>query len=313
MRAYVRYVIETLTAMEQDEPGSLPRARDMLLTAWLPLNQYAPEFRDRFMQLETLSRTPGKDASLPTSNAQFEQEAFRKQAEALNSPKPNDQSIDSMILREDFESARKLIDKLAEGQAKNQFKEKVNTKESLSLARQGDLLAAQGIAERLTLSGSILQVYPSIIEGYANRKDQVGASAAVRQAMRQLQAISIRPAPAVAQFGMPAEFAPTATERDGILATLSKLANAVMLIDSLLAAEIVDEIVTRANASQIDTSQGRTGIDTGLFKNFAAQDQVRAHAAAESFRDRLRRIVALAAVYQWKANELEKGAEKKAA
>jgi len=35
MRAYVRYVIETLSALQ---PESLPRQRSKLLTAWLPLN-----------------------------------------------------------------------------------------------------------------------------------------------------------------------------------------------------------------------------------------------------------------------------------
>jgi hypothetical protein len=78
----------------------------------------------------------------------------------------------------------------------------------------------------------------------------------------------------------------------------------------LLAAEIVDDIVVRANSSQIDTTQGRTGIDTNLFKRLAAKDEVRARSAAENLKDRLQRIVAIAAIYQWKAKELEKGTQK---
>lgn len=310
MRAYVRYVIESLTAQEQKEPGSLPGQRSTLLTAWLPLNQYAPELKERFMQLEALSRTPGKDASLPTrSNEDLDQEMLRKkQSEAVNSTEPNEQSIDSLIMREDFEAARKLISKLPDGERKNHFTEKVNTKEAISLAKKEDLLGAQNLAERLTAVSSILQVYPLIAEGYVNNKDQAGASAAVRQAVRQLK--NTKPARASVQFGMPAEFAPTSSERDGILSTLGLLAKAILPIDTLFAAEIVDDIVVKANSSQIDTTQGRTGIDSDLFKKLAAKDEIRARSAAESFKDRLRRIVALAAICQWKAKELEKASAK---
>ena len=315
MRAYVRHVIDALTALEQREPGSLPRERSFLLTAWLPLNQYAPEFRERFVQLEALARTPGQDASLPTkSNEDLDQEVFRKkQTEALNNKDPSPESIDSAIQHEDFETARKLISKLPDDERKKQFTEKVNAKEAVSLIRKADLLAAQNLAERLTSVSAILQVYPSLVEGYAVKKDQVGASAAVRQAVRQLTIVDTKGAPPSAQFGMPAEFAPTRTERDGILSTLGKLASAVLPVDTLLAAEIVDEMVVRANTSQIDTSQGRTGIDTALFKSLASKDEIRARNAADGFKDRLRRVVTLAAIYQWKAKELDKRTPKKAA
>ena len=315
MRAYVRHVIESLTALEQREPGSLARERSFLLTAWLPLNEYAPEFKERFTQLEILSRTPGKDASLPTkSNEDVDQEMIRKrETEALNSNEPNPQAIDSAILREDFETARKLISKLPDDERKKQFTDRVNAREAISLIKKGELIAAQNLAERLTSVTSILQVYPLIVEGYASNKDQVGASSAVHQAVRQLKSADSKPSPSNSQFGMPAEFAPTATERDGTLSTLGKLAKAVLSVDTLLAAEIVDEIVLRANASQIDTSQGRTGIESELFKSLAAKDEVRARNAADSFKDRLRRVVALAAIYQLKAKNLDRGTQKKAA
>jgi hypothetical protein len=315
MRAYVRHVVETLSALEQREPGSLPRERSFLLTAWLPLNEYAPELKEQFTQLEVLTRTPGKDASLPTkSNEDLDQEMFSKrQNEALNGNEPNPQSIDSTILREDFETARRLISKLPDDERKKQYTEKVNTKEALSLTRKGDLLGAQNLAERLTSVTSILQVYPLIVQGYAGNKDQVGASAAVHQAVRQLKSADTKQGPSNKQFGMPSEFAPVATERDGTLATLGKLAKALLPIDTLLAAEIIDELVVRANASQVDTSQGRTGLENDLFKSFAAKDEVRARNAAENFKDRLRRVVALAAIYQSKAKKLEAGTQRKAA
>ena len=131
-----------------------------------------------------MSRTPGQDASLPTkSNEELDQEKFRqRQKETLNETGASEQSIDSMIIHEDFETARKLIDKLAEGERKKQLTEQVNTKEAMSLMKKGDLVAAQNLVERLTSVNSILQAYPLIIQGYITNKDQPGASAAAYQA-----------------------------------------------------------------------------------------------------------------------------------
>ena len=316
IRAYVSYVIESLTVQEQKEPGSLRRARTVLLSTWLFLNAYAPELKGRFMQLEALSRTPGKDASLPTqSYEEADKERFRKKDnDALNSNEPNDLSIGSVIAREDFETARKLISKLPEGERKTGFTEQVNTREAISLAKKGDLVGAQSLAERLTRVGSMLQIYPLIVQRYATNKDQVGASAAVHQAVQQLKNADTKSAAASTQsFGMPASFAPSASEIDPVLSALAKLAKAVLPVDSLLASEVVDEMVVRANGSSLDTSQGRTGVDSDVFNKLAAKDEIRARSAAENFKDRLRRIAALAAIYQWKAKELEKETQNKAA
>jgi len=49
----------------------------------------------------------------------------------------------------------------------------------------------------------------------------------------------------------------------------------------------------------------RAILDSDLFRKLAAHDEVRARSAAESFKDRLRRIDALAAIYQSKARQLD--------
>jgi hypothetical protein len=307
MRAYVSYVIESLTVLEQRKPGSLRLARSTLLSAWLPLNAYAPELKGRFMELEAMSRTPGKDASLPTqSNEEADKERLRKKDnEALTSNEPNDLSIRSVIAREEFDKARSLIGKLPDGERKAQFTEQLNTKEAISLVKKCDLLGAQSLAERLTQTGSMLQVYPLIVQGYATDKDQIGASAAVHQAIKQLESPGPKPASAPS-FGLPASFVRSAHESDAVLLSLGKLAKAVVPVDSLLASEVVDEMVVRANGIEIDTKQGRTGFDNDVFTKLAAKDEIRARSAAENFKDRLQRIVALAAIYQWKAKALEK-------
>jgi hypothetical protein len=306
MRAYVSYIIESLGAIEQREPGSLQILRGTLLSAWIPLNAYAPELKGRFMQLEGLSRTPGKDASLPTqSNEDSDKNRFRKRDnDALNRDEPNDLSISSAIAREEFETARKLISKLPDGGRKTNFDEQVNAKEARSLAKKGKLPEAQSLAERLTRASSILEAYTLIIQQYAVNKDQIGAAAVVRQAVRQLKNADTKP-PDTQPFGTPPSLASRAGGADPILWSLGKLAKAVLTVDGLVASEIVDEFVTRANTSQMDTNQGGIGFDSDLFKNLAAKDEVRARSAAENFKDPLQRIVALAAIYQWDAKALE--------
>lgn len=292
MRAYVRYVIESLSLIAQTEPVTLAAHRSNLLTAWLPLNQYAPEFKDRFMQLEAASRSPGKDASLPTqSYEEVDRELLReRETEALNSSAPNEQVIDSLINRGEFETARKLIDKLPDGRTKSQFTEKANQREAISLAEKGDLLGAQNLAERLTLVYSIRQVYPAIVRAFAAKKDQAGAAAVVNQAVKQLERVSIL--------------------QWETIVPLSLLAEALMPIDALRAAEIVDDVVVRVNRASRDTTDGHASVNSALFRVFASNDEVRARSAAQSFTDRFQRVVALAAVYQWKAKELDQEAKK---
>ena len=61
----------------------------------------------------------------------------------------------------------------------------------------------------------------------------------------------------------------------------------------------------RAKArSGLDTGRSYTGIDAEVFRILAAQDESRARMAAGGLKDTLRQIVALAAVYERKAQEL---------
>jgi hypothetical protein len=315
MKAYVSYILERLAAREQREPGSLKLARTTLLSVWLPLNAHAPELKERFMQLEALSRTPGKDASLPTQSyeAADKERSGKKDNDALNSNSPDDLSIRSVIAREDFETARKLIGKLPDGERKTELTEQLNTKEVISLVEKGDAFGAQSLAERLSQIGSMLQVYPLIVQRYATDKDQAGASEAVHQAVKQMKRAGSKPtSTSTPSYGLPASFVRSPHESDAVLLSLGKLAKAVLPVDSLLACEVVDEMVVRANAVEIDTMQGRIGFDSDVFTRLTAKDEIRARNAADNLKDRLQRIVALAAVYQWKAKEFERRTPKEA-
>ena len=309
MRAYVGYVIEALRAMEEVEPGSLQRAGGILMTAWMPLQQYAPELAGAFLNLEGLSRAPGESAALPTQKiAETSKDSYEKNVkDELDSGRVTQFTILSAISRGDFDIARKLIDKLNDGPQKTQLTESVNAKEALSLASKGDSAGAARLASQLKKATSMLSVYPSIIEKCVAKKDQACATTLTYQAVKQLKdADTTPPAPPA---GVPASFLPTGKEFDPVLATLNKLAKTIAPVNEPLALEVLNEIVQAANRSELDTKRGLTGLETDVFTTLAVNNDLRVRQAATELKDPLRQIVTLAAVDRWKAEQLTKSAK----
>lgn len=310
MQAYVRYVIESLQRMEQAEPGSIKFMRTTLMSAWLPLKQYAPELTGTFLELEKLSRRPGVNTSLPTPD---DEKSIREQAEkrlsmAAESDAPDDLTINLLIGHGDFDRARKLIDKLPDGPRKEQHTEKVNLKESLALASKGDIVGATLMAERLTKAGSISQIYSALIRSCAGKKDTACVTNLGRQAMRQFEkADASPPAPPA---GIPASVFASSREADPVLQGLAKLSNSVAQFDEPLAFEMLDKMVAAANKSEVDTGLGRAGFSPEVFATLAALNETRAMQSASQMDDPLRRVVARAAILKWKAAKLDKASDK---
>ncbi|MFN2455390.1 MAG: hypothetical protein ABR577_14335 [Pyrinomonadaceae bacterium] len=304
IKAYVRYLIESLSELEQREPGSARRLHGYLLSAWLPLKQYAPELTGSFLELEKLSRRPGEDAALPSkSPEEANKEKYEKRLkESLDSDNPDELTINFAISRGDFDKARKLIEKLPDGTQKTQFSESVNTREAVALATKGDTLSALSLAERLNKATSMLQVYPLIINKCAARKDQPCAMDAFYRAVGKIKKADASPSAPPA--GLPATIIPLGKEFDPVLMGLGKLAKAVLPASKELALDALDEMVGAANRSELDTGQGRIGFEADVFKLLAPKNEGRVEQAALNLKDALRQIVALAAIDQWKAKEL---------
>jgi hypothetical protein len=125
----------------------------------------------------------------------------------------------------------------------------------------------------------------------------------VYQAIRQLKQSDVtRP---VLPPGVPASVLATGKELDPILTSLCKLTQLILPADGALASDALDEMVVAANSSEIDTGMGRTGFDADVFKKIAQKDEMHARQSALSFKDTLRQIVSFAAIYRWKAEELD--------
>ncbi|HYG09550.1 MAG TPA: hypothetical protein VD835_06220 [Pyrinomonadaceae bacterium] len=299
MRAYVSYVIEAISKLEQREPGSLMRNRGFLLMAGTLLKQYAPDLTPAFSELEQLSRKTGDDASLPTLESMREAAKSRSEKrdkDALDSRRPDDLTINFAISRGDYERARKLIAKLPDGAQKTHLTDAVNMKEAVSLAARGDIVGAERLAEQLTRAVSMLEAYPAIIKRCVADKNETCVTLLGRKAVSQLKRADLTPAAPPA--GIPASAVASNREFDPLLSALSKLAMLVAPLDRQLALEVLDEVIAAANASALDTEQGRTGLDAELFRKLGSDDEVRVRQAAETLKDRLRRIVALAAIYE---------------
>lgn len=295
-KAYVGFVLDSLGRLEESEPGSAAMLRHVLLSAWMPLSRYAPELTPAFMHLERLSRRPGEDASLPragegeTRQAKYEERV----KQALDGRNPDDMTIQFAIGRGDFASARKLIGMLSDEDRKAELLDLLNAREAAGLAARDDFAGAERLAARLSRAALISQVYTVLIGVCAGKKDASCAAGLAYEAVKQFK---------------------RSPDQQAVPLGLTKLARAAAPLKSTLAFELLDEAVRSANSRggggsrAPDSRRHLAGIDADVFRLLAAIDETRTRQAADVLKERLPRIVALAAIYQWKTKELTKGAE----
>lgn len=307
MHSYVAYVLNNLASLEQQSPEAFVASHLYLLHLYPILKQYAPELKQLFMDLEQRSRGPGENFSLPTAKSLEEEYRAKsdKQAEReVESDRPDPIVIQRVISRGDFARASKMIDKLPDGPQKAQLTEILNTQQAISLANKDDLAGALELAESLVRASDISRVF-SVIAGKCVAKNDYGcARDSIRQATRQLKKSDVTPF--VPQSGMPAPSMGTSKDFDPVLSGLASLALSVIPEKDDLALDVLDELVLAANHSQSDTAQGRTGFESSLLEKLAEKNEERTTAAAIQLQDPLRQIVAMAAIDQWKVEQLTK-------
>lgn len=289
IRAYVTYVLDSLTGVERSAPGSARNLRGFLLSIWLPLKEAAPELAGAFLELEKLTRGPEDSAELPTRKPEeagnIDYEERLKNAFNSREPKALEEALNYALGRGDFKKAREILGLLSGGHSKDRFAEELNIREALTLAANDELLQATSLAAQLQQPESILRAYPALIERCVKQKDNPCASSLVYQALKQLKGMG-----------------------DGSITSLilSRLAAAITTADATLALEVLDESVRAANSSAQDTGSGRTNLYLPAFALLAPKDETRVRQQADDLKDRLRRISVLAVIYRWKAHELTK-------
>lgn len=290
IRAYLSFVLASLTQIEQHRLGSIISMRPSLVSLWLPLQRYAPELIPRFMELEALSRGPNSPP-LPTTDQEETNkqtyEAALKKADDTRAAKDVNDAINRALVREDFAEARRLLDWLPDGATKARRAEEINLSESLNLLKKGDIIGAAALAQKLTQSDSVLRAYPLIIRSCAARKDVSCATSLLAAAVQLINNNA------------------TKAERPRILVELVK---AIRPVDESLALETLEEAVKAANRSDLDTSNGDPGFDSQVFAILMPKDKVRLEQAAQALKDRVQRIISLAAIYRARAEALARRA-----
>ena len=302
MRAYSVYVLDNLSALEQTSPGSLRRFRAVLLYLWPPINQYAPDLIPSFIKLEALSRSSKDTGPIPNIDeiVAANKKSQNKQLEQnLESENPDPLVIQAGVRNGEFNKVRKALDRMEEGDAKDQLLDLVNARESMALASKGSIDRAEAMALRLRGAVRIIEAYEPLIAKSDKPAQKISLG---YRALEQLRRASNQPEiPPM----IPAGLAPTGKEIDPKLRSLSKLFLIIVSLDNDLAQSVLQETVLAMNRTDVDAGQGRLGFDPNVFREATARNQLQTEQAVSSITDPLRRIVATAVVDKWKLDDLK--------
>lgn len=315
VRAYVTYVLDTLERLEQAQPGGSRQGRAMLMMTWQLLPENAPDLAPRFHALESLSRIPGAKEP-PLMNREQSGESYRRRVEdrlkvarQTKDPLDVEMAVSTLMSRDEFGEARKMLELLKDGDLRSKLAEEVNTRESLSLTRKGDTVGAEKVARQLTRPASVLRAFPPLVKLLVRNKDASSASILTNLAVRLIKEAEERGR--ANDTYVPTLLAPVAGsinpfKQSRSLLALSELAAAVEPLNADAALEILEEVVRSANQNRIISENGNPNFNTDVFMLLAGKDEPRVRQAAEALRDRLQRIAALAALHRGRAKSLVK-------
>lgn len=309
MRAYVIYMVEAVSLLEQKEPGYLRTIRGILVPLWPAVQQYAPELADTFMSLESRSRRPGVPAApLPTAaglEAERRADRERRVQRGLDADSPHEGSVRAAIAGGDFDKARRMIGKLADGPGKRQLIEDANAEEAVSLAARGNIYVAEDLAKELRRTSSISRVYPALVRQAIKMKDRPRAERLILRAVQQAKDSDA--APPLPPEGIPAAAVTPDGRLDPKLNFIAELATNTLPHSAELAFVVLDQLVSAANTPPAEArQQSWVTFDTAAFRLLAAKDEARTRQAAHALTNPVQRVLALAAVCRWKAQELSK-------
>ena len=321
VRAYVAFIIETMTRIEQ--AGGDPSEMHVFIgIVWPSMLQHAPEYAAQLAVLERASRRPNRTTPPLRSFAEIKEfygardEERLKLARQTKDPLGLEMAASRAMQQKDFEEARKLVGMLKEGELKSHLTEQVNTRESLHLLGAGDLAGAERLARQLESVASILQAYPPLLRRLSKETDAGRAALLADEAARRLRAAAEKnngndtfvPTLLASVAGSVRIFKQTRA-----LEAMSELALAVEPAAPQAALDLLDALVETAAKARVTSELGNPNLNPEAFARLSDADAGRARSAAARLGDRLQRLSALAAVCRGEAERLQKAADKKSA
>lgn len=289
IRTFMQLILEKMTAFEKNQPGSMSQHRADLSSLWIPLNQYAPELLDNWHWLEQITRGSSNspiDQSLTSQQEKFHDKYKESVEEALENKDTAalSQAIREAVYRNEFKTARKLLTAIENQEIQGKAADYINSSEAVWLVKKGEILEAEKLARKLKYGKYILSTFPVIIEKCVELKEQSCAYSFSNDAIEFLKKNKIEE--------IPVHF-------------FSSLAKSVYKLDETMAFNILEELVKVFNNRQ-RTENNNLGFDEEIFKLLAEKDETRTFQLAENFTDEFPKIVALAKIYKWKAENLQK-------
>jgi len=305
MKAYASYVVQSFGQLIQRDPGSLVRLRYVILTAGLPVKQYAPELMPAYMELERLSRGGGEGNPIQTLEeikGSLQRNRQQQLDTALDKETIDASLIEPAVRRGMFDKARKAAENLPEGDRKTQLIDLINAQEAVSFRAKGNIAGAERLAEQLRTPPRIFEVYAALINNCG--EDKLCKLPLLNKALKQIKAAES--VPVIAPENTPAGLITTQRELDTKLSFLSKLAVIAATVDDTFTRAALADVVSAINHTTVDAELGRLGFDVELFRLCAQKDEVYAQSLALGVTNSLRQIAALSAIDEWKAKELKK-------
>lgn len=302
MREFAFFVIETVTRFEQSG-ADLRRFRPMLLTSYAAIQRDAPDLMPAFTRLELKSRSESDSAAIPTMEATLKASRTSNEKtlnDTLENGYVDTPTIEAACRRNEFDKARKAVDRLPDAERRKQFFELIDTREAIALANMRRMSRAEALALKLGDASRIIEAY-SILIPKAD-KDNAHKVFLAYRALDQLRKATAIPLPLPS--GVPTQLTPSASVNDLRLSALNKLFFLAGSLDDELMQAILQETIQAINRTEVDSGQGRLGFDANVFKQVMSKDQVQAEQAANALTDPLRRIVALAVIIKCKIESI---------
>ncbi|MDX2044286.1 MAG: hypothetical protein SF097_23965 [Acidobacteriota bacterium] len=290
-RAYYGFLIECLLGVEQREPGTAMKFRQLIVSMWPYISQQATNLTAEYLKLESVSRIPGRPDTLPTVSAEErnrnDYENATKNLNASNSVSEIVSAIGRALGQQDFETSRRLTELLPQGQLRSEYTEKVNWREAVSLLGKKDFDGAAKLASKLTEASSISDVYPQLIRNCVDKKDTGCVNSFTSELTKKLEKVD--PMKAVLILS-------------GIAATIASK-------DEPMALELLASAASVANTNGVKRAKHEehvVGFECKAFELLTPTNEARVRQMADILIDRFQRQMAFAAIYRAKANALSK-------
>ncbi len=289
IKKYLDFALNKVSETGQIDTNGFKPLRGVIVSLWRRIIFYAPELENRFRILEQQSRLHPNDEDLPEpitpESQQKNDEAKVSKAEESKKAEDIEEAIKILLRLKKFSKARELANLFKNEKDTEKFSNQINTEEAIYLIENKNLYDAEKVMKKIGDPRFVLKISSILIEKFyeANEKDY--AQNLTYETVRKLKSYD---------------------ENLSLPYSLSQLTKVTAKIDKDLTFTLLDETIKSLNKRDIDEEIGEVDFDVSVFPIVAKIDIDRSEQMAENLSNNLRRIIALAAVYQFKVNEFKK-------